>query len=202
MILSEHYYSENPQSKSSPKTWDYRLRGHLFSFTSDVGVFSKNEVDFGSRLLIEKFEEPAVSGDILDLGCGYGPIGLSLAKSFPDRRVTMADVNDRALILAKENAKQNNIDNVEILQSDGFSNLGGRRFAAVATNPPIRAGKKVYYPWFDKAQEALLEGGELWAVIQKKQGAPSLKTKLMEVFGNAEIAARDKGYYVFLARKV
>ena len=200
--MSEHYYSENPQSKSSPKTWDYRLRGHLFSFTRDLGVFSKNEVDFGSRLLIEKFEEPAVCGDILDLGCGYGPIGLSLAKSYPDRRVTMADVNDRALILAKENAKQNNIDNVEILKSDGFSNLGGRRFAAVVTNPPIRAGKKVYYPWFDKAQEALLEGGELWAVIQKKQGAPSLKTKLMEVFGNAEIAARDKGYYVFLARKV
>lgn len=88
------------------------------------------------------------------------------------------------------------------MKSDGFSNLGGRRFAAVATNPPIRAGKRVYYPWFDKAKEALLEGGELWAVIQKKQGAPSLKTKLMEVFGNAEIAARDKGYYVFLARNV
>lgn len=81
--MSEHYFSNKPQSKTLPKTWTYQLRGKEYTFTSDVGVFSKNEVDFGSRLLIEQFQEPAVSGDLLDLGCGYGPIGIALAGSFP-----------------------------------------------------------------------------------------------------------------------
>src|SRR5690625_3666905 len=83
--MSEHYFSEKPQSKSKPKTWDYSLRGNVYTFTSDIGVFSKNEVDFGTRLLIESFEEPRIQGHILDMGCGYGPIGITLAHSFPER---------------------------------------------------------------------------------------------------------------------
>jgi len=200
--MPEHYFSKQPHSKSSPKTWKYQLRGTEFLFTSDTGVFSKNEVDFGSKLLIEQFVEPQVSGDILDLGCGYGPIGISLAKSFPRRHVVMSDVNERAVSLAKENADNNHITNIEIIQSDRFSNLSDRSFASVVTNPPIRAGKQIVHQMFEDAQVALIENGSLWVVIQKKQGAPSAKEKLKNLFGDVETISKSKGYYVFRAVNV
>ncbi|WP_085993694.1 class I SAM-dependent methyltransferase [Oceanobacillus senegalensis] len=200
--MTEHYFSEQPHSKSSPKTWKYHLRSNELTFTSDVGVFSKNEVDYGSRLLIETFREPKVSGDFLDLGCGYGPIGLALAKSFQNRTIIMVDVNSRALDLAKQNAKQNQLMNTEIIKSDGFLSVEGRLFAAILTNPPIRAGKKVVHKMLEDSKEALLPDGELWVVIQKKQGAPSAKLKLEALFNEVEIMARDKGYYIIRAKNV
>src|SRR5690625_2374267 len=143
--MSEHYFSEQPQSKSAPKTWRSHLRGNSFLFTSDVGVFSKHAIDFGTRLLIEHFKEPRITGDILDLGCGYGPIGISLAHSFQHRHIVMADVNERAIMLAKQNTKNNDVENVTLTQSDRFANLTNKSFAAIVMNPPIRAGKKVVY---------------------------------------------------------
>ncbi|OZU87237.1 16S rRNA methyltransferase [Virgibacillus indicus] len=199
--MSEHYFSQKPQSKSSPKKWNYQLRGKVYTFASDVGVFSKDEVDFGSRLLIEQFRAPEIAGDFLDLGCGYGPVGIALADHFQDRMVMMVDVNERALSLAKQNAEHNQVENVEIAESDGLSNTGNRKFAAVITNPPIRAGKKVVHRMFEDSRDALMENGELWVVIQKKQGAPSAKEKLKELFGNAEVSARDKGYFILKATK-
>ncbi|UJL46535.1 class I SAM-dependent methyltransferase [Virgibacillus sp. NKC19-16] len=200
--MAEHYYSQQPQSKSSPKTWNYQLRTRLYTFTSDVGVFSKNEVDFGSRLLIEQFREPAILGDFLDLGCGYGPIGIVLADHFPDRNVMLSDINERAITLTRKNAALNRIDNVECIQSDQFSNLVSRSFAAIVMNPPIRAGKKVVHQLFEGAKAALHDNGELWVVIQKKQGAPSAKSKLEDLFGSVEIVARDKGYFILRAVNV
>jgi len=200
--MSEHYFSENPHSKSSPKTWNCVLRGKTYRFTSDAGVFSKNTIDFGSKLLIESFAIPAVSGDLLDLGCGYGPIGAVLANEYPDRTVLLADINERALNLAKKNAVENGLNNVESLQSDGFSNIKGRGFAAILLNPPIRAGKKVIYQMFEDAFEALVSKGEFWIVIQKKQGAPSAKEKLEGLFGNAEMVDRSRGYVVMRSIKV
>lgn len=199
--MSEHYFSKNPQSKSMPSAWNYTLRGKEYSFISDVGVFSKNEVDFGTRLLIEQFEVPDISGDILDLGCGYGPIGIACADRYQDRKIVMADVNERALTLAKENAFRNDIENIEVIPSDRFSNLGHRSFAAVVTNPPIRAGKQVVHKMFEESKDALLRGGELWIVIQKKQGAPSAKAKLEALFGNVEVVSRSKGYFILKALK-
>ncbi|MDY0410036.1 class I SAM-dependent methyltransferase [Virgibacillus soli] len=200
--MSEHYFSHQPQSQSSPKTWTYELRRKTFTFTSDVGVFSKNEVDFGSRLLVETFAAPRITGDILDLGCGYGPIGIALAASFEDRKILMADVNERALALAKENIQRNAILNAELVRSDRFSNLTNYTFASIVTNPPIRAGKKVTYAMFEESKDALHSGGELWVVIQKKQGAPSTKNKLSDLFGNVEVVAKDKGYFILKSIKV
>ncbi|ASK61666.1 16S rRNA methyltransferase [Virgibacillus phasianinus] len=200
--MSEHYFSQKPQSKSSPKTWSYRLREKEYTFTSDYGVFSKNEIDYGSRLLITKLTEPKVSGDVLDLGCGYGPIGIAIANAYPDRRVVLADVNERALQLAEQNAMQNWVKNVQCISSDRFSNLTEYTFAAIVTNPPIRAGKKVVHAMIEESKSALKKNGELWVVIQKKQGAPSAKEKLMDVFGNAEVVARDKGYFLLKAINV
>ncbi|WP_087975034.1 class I SAM-dependent methyltransferase [Oceanobacillus rekensis] len=200
--MSEHYFSNKPQSKTSPRTWTYQLRGQEYTFTSDVGVFSKNEVDFGSKLLIEHFQEPDISGELLDLGCGYGPIGISLAGSFKDRTVVMADVNERALALAEKNSSGNKLDNTIVIQSDRFSNLGDKSFAAILTNPPIRAGKKVVHQMFEESLGALRPNGELWVVIQKKQGAPSAIKKIEELFENVEVVTKNKGYYILRALKI
>lgn len=200
-MVSEHYYSAAPTSERNPQTWTYVLRGHEFRFTTDNGVFAKREVDFGTRLLIETFEEPEVAGGLLDVGCGYGPIGLALARSFPNRHVHMIDINERALELARENKQANGIDNAVIYKSDLFSEVGERRFAAVVTNPPIRAGKRVVHAIFEQSRDHLLDGGELWVVIQKKQGAPSALEKLKELFPFVEVASKKKGYYIIKAKK-
>ncbi|MGG0186281.1 class I SAM-dependent methyltransferase [Bacillus rhizoplanae] len=198
--MADHYFSNDPSSKSDRKQWEYTLRGSRFVFLSDRGVFSKNEVDFGSRLLIEAFQMPDAQGDVLDVGCGYGPIGLSLAKGFQERVVHMVDVNERALGLAKENAANNRIENIQIYQSSVYENVKGQ-YAAILSNPPIRAGKQVVHEILEKAVEYLVPGGELWIVIQKKQGAPSAMKKLEEVFDFVEVAEKKKGYYIIKSKK-
>ncbi|WP_181351060.1 class I SAM-dependent methyltransferase [Thalassobacillus sp. CUG 92003] len=199
--MSEHYFSKQTEAGSDEWTFPVKLAGHSLHMTTDHAVFSKREVDFGSRLLIETFREPDVAGDLLDLGCGYGPIGIAIAKRSPDRKVVMVDVNERALQLAERNARDNAVSNVEILESDRFKQLEGRSFAAILTNPPIRAGKAVVHNMFSESYEALRSQGELWVVIQKKQGAPSAKQKLEELFGEVHVMTRKKGYYVLKMKK-
>jgi 16S rRNA (guanine1207-N2)-methyltransferase len=200
-LLSEHYYSRTQKVESEPKFWDFTLRSQLFRFKTDNGVFSKKEVDFGSRLLIEAFELPNVEGSVLDVGCGYGPIGLSIAKNYPERIVHMIDVNERAIELSKANAVQNAVHNVEIYESDTLINVKEYNFAAILTNPPIRAGKKTVHDIFEQSYEHLVTGGELWIVIQKKQGAPSALEKLKERFTIVETIDKSKGYFIIKAVK-
>ncbi|WP_018934202.1 class I SAM-dependent methyltransferase [Gracilibacillus lacisalsi] len=196
----DQYFSQSPDVASDPQTWQYLLRGKKFTFTTDNGVFSKNEVDFGSRVLIEAFRVPDIDGPLLDLGCGYGPISIALAAFLPERSVVGVDVNERALSLAEKNAKQNKIANVSFKESDILSNVTGQSFAAILTNPPIRAGKQIVHKMFEEAREALLPNGELWVVIQKKQGAPSAKKKLTELFEEVEVVKKEKGYFIFCAK--
>ncbi|MBO1005423.1 class I SAM-dependent methyltransferase [Pseudogracilibacillus auburnensis] len=196
--MTDHYYSRNPKVESSPTLLTTTLRNESFTFKTDQGVFSKKDIDFGSRLLIESFELPTIQGPILDIGCGYGPIGISLAKSYPDRIVHMVDVNERAIGLTKENAVVNKVPNTEVYVSDRLEGVAEKEFSAIVTNPPIRAGKRVIYDIFEKSYDHLADGGYLYIVIQKKQGAPSAKTKLAEVFeGMVETVVKDKGYFVF-----
>ncbi|WP_100486457.1 class I SAM-dependent methyltransferase [Sporolactobacillus pectinivorans] len=197
--MSEHYYSEHPHAASHRQITTAELRGNALSFVTDSGVFSKKGIDFGSRLLIESFREPEIPGKILDMGCGYGPIGISLGRSFPTRQVMMVDINERAVALAKENAKTNGVD-VLVSQSDLYETIE-ETYAAIVTNPPIRAGKKIVRQILTESYQHLEPGGELWAVIQKKQGGPSALTLLQDVFGRVDVAARKKGYHVFCARK-
>lgn len=200
-LLSEHYYSRTQKVESEPKYWDFTLRNVLFRFKTDNGVFSKKEVDFGSRLLIEAFVLPNVEGPVLDVGCGYGPIGLSIAKNYPERIVHMIDVNERAIELALENARQNAVDNVEIYESDTLINVKQSNFAAILTNPPIRAGKKTVHDIFEQSYKHLVTQGELWVVIQKKQGAPSAIEKLKELFTTVDTIDKSKGYFIIKAVK-
>jgi 16S rRNA (guanine1207-N2)-methyltransferase len=203
MTLTEHYYSQKPDVVSNPKFWDFTLKGRTFRFKSDNGVFSKKEVDFGSRLLVESFNlDEAVEGDILDVGCGYGPIGISIAAAYPDRTIEMIDINSRAVELSKENAASNAIANVKIYESDRFDKVASNHFAAILTNPPIRAGKSVVHEILEESYRSLVAGGELWVVIQKKQGAPSAMDKMEQLFGNVEVPVKKKGYYILLSKKV
>lgn len=199
--MSDHYYTREQNVESNPVFWEFLLRNHRMKFKTDNGVFSKKEVDFGSRLLIEAFKVPEIEGDILDVGCGYGPIGLALAKD-TSRVVHMVDVNERALSLAKENAVMNHIHNVTIYESDCLENVSHQKFAAILTNPPIRAGKKTVHRIFEQSHKFLREGGELWVVIQKKQGAPSAIEKIKEVFGNVETVDKKKGYFILRAKNI
>ena len=199
--MTERYYTEGQGARRSPRTWQTTLRGKRFTFTTDDGVFSKGRIDLGTRLLIEAFVFPEEIGAILDVGCGYGPIGLTIAKCDASREVVMLDVNERALQLASINAEENGISNVKIMKSDLFTEVADREFAAILSNPPIRAGKRVVYQLFESAYEQLKENGVFWTVIQKKQGAPSAKKQLAALFSHVDVIQKKKGYYIFACKK-
>ena len=195
--MNDHYYTRVPQSESRPVGCVYSYRGLDLSFQTDAGVFSKGEVDTGTRLLLEALPEK-MDGDILDLGCGWGVIGISIAKNWPETRVTMADVNTRALDLSRENAKRNRAE-VTCVESDGMAALEGQTFDAVVTNPPIRAGKQVIYKMFADAAKSLKRGGALYLVIRKQQGAESCMKYLQTIYGNVEKLVKSGGFWVLKA---
>ena len=195
--MNDHYYTRVPQSESRPVDCDYTYRGVALSFRTDAGVFSRGEVDTGTRLLLEALPE-VMDGEILDLGCGWGVIGIAIARKWPETRVTMADVNIRALELSRENAKRNRAE-VTCVESDGMAALEGRTFDAVVTNPPIRAGKQVIYRMFADAARALKPGGSLYLVIRKQQGAESCMKYLQTLYGHVEKIAKSGGFWVLKA---
>ena len=169
------------------------------SFFSDNGVFSKDKLDFGSTLLLETVFEKVNKENlnILDVGCGYGFMGISLAKIMK-AQVTMCDVNKRALHLAEKNASENGvIDSVKVLESNIYSNITDI-YDLIITNPPIRAGKDVVYGILDEAREHLKVGGELWFVIRKDQGAKSTIKHLEENY-KCEVVNKSKGFYIVKA---
>ncbi|MGT2924250.1 class I SAM-dependent methyltransferase [Streptococcus caviae] len=195
--MNNMYYTENPDSKHELKEIDVHLLGETFRFLTDSGVFSKKMVDYGSQVLLNNFDFKKEK-TLLDVGCGYGPLGISLAKVY-GLEVTMVDINRRALDLAEINAEKNGV-NATIFQSNTYENVSGC-FDAVISNPPIRAGKEVVHAIIEGSMEHLNTGGSLTIVIQKKQGAPSAKAKMEQVFGNAAVLKRDKGYYVLRSEK-
>ncbi|MGE7092810.1 class I SAM-dependent methyltransferase [Lysinibacillus sp. NPDC048646] len=200
--MSDHYYTSKPQTESKPRHWTFKLLGHTFSFETDAGVFSKSEVDFGSRVLIDTFEMPEIDGAVFDVGCGYGPIGLSIAKANPERTIFMMDINERAVALSQKNAQVNGVQNVRIFVSDGLSMVDNdAKAAAILTNPPIRAGKDTIFRFYDGAYDKLVTSGELWVVIQKKQGAPSTISYLEEKFLEVDVVEKKKGYWIIRAKK-
>lgn len=198
----DHYYSEKPTSKSARKKIKTVIGGIDLVLMTDSGVFSKNKIDTGSEVLIKTAKDSDFpAGNLLDLGCGYGIVGLILARNFPTREIEMVDVNERALSLSKDNAILNEIENIKIYQSNIFTNVKKRKFAGIISNPPIRAGKKIVHQILEESYNHLVDGGKLQIVIQKKQGAPSAKKKMKEVFGNVERINLEKGYWVLESKK-
>ena len=186
------YYEKNPTADHDIHELRVRLLDTPMTFLTDAGVFSKRMVDYGSQVLLSTLDlEPDKT--LLDVGCGYGPLGLTLGKVF-GVQATLIDINSRALDLARANAEKNQV-NARIFQSNVYEDVEGN-FDYIVSNPPIRAGKSVVHEIIKGAFRHLEDQGSLTIVIQKKQGAPSAKAKMEEVFGNCQILKKDKGYYI------
>ncbi|UCZ53360.1 methyltransferase [Bacillus shivajii] len=201
--MSNHYYSEKPEVESQRKKITETINEVTFQYIVDRGIFSKKGIDFGSKLLIETFEETLdVAGPIADVGCGWGPIGIAIAKRYENRKVHMFDINERAISLSIENAKVNGVGNVVVEQNNLLENQPDEFYSAIVSNPPIRAGKEVIFKLYEQAVEALKLNGELWLVIQKKQGAPSTMKKLEELGLDVEIVNKSKGFFIIRGKKI
>ena len=198
--MGSHYFKNDNTVKSEERLIRFHFNGKAFELFSDNGVFSKNGLDEGSNILIEYILKMPLNGRLLDMGCGYGPIGLTLATFFRDSFIDMFDIHERAVNLAKKNQQKLGIENVEIGVSDGFENVKNS-YNFIFINPPIRAGKQVIYKMFDDSFNSLCSGGSLVIVIRKSHGAPSAQKKLTELFGNCEIKEKNKGYYILQSIK-
>ena len=195
--MTKMYFAENPDAEHDIHELKAQLLGQKMTFLTDAGVFSKKMIDYGSQALLKCLDFHKQES-VLDVGCGYGTLGLTLVKA-KEVEATLVDINQRALDLARQNAERNQVL-ATIFQSNIYQNVEGR-FHHIISNPPIRAGKQVVHEVITGSYTHLLDGGDLTIVIQKKQGAPSAKAKMEEVFGNCEILKKDKGYYILRSRK-
>ncbi len=199
----EQYFTQNPTTKDEIFKFNWNALGKEFVFNTSNSVFSKTAVDFGTMVMLETFvaNEEGFIGSILDLGCGYGPVGVILAKTMGDVKITMVDINERAVKLSVLNGEENKAsDKLKIFQSNIFESVE-ENFDRILTNPPIRAGKETVYTFFDGAYEHLNDGGKLYVVIQKKQGAKSSIDKLTSLFGNCETLYKKSGYFILCCVK-
>ena len=195
-----HYFTDNRSLAENRKEHSFRFSGNTFTFITDAGVFSKKDVDEGTGFLLEASVPELQSQSLLDLGCGYGVIGIVIKKIFPSCAVMMSDINPRAIELAKLNCEKNEVD-CHCIESDGFEAID-QTFDTIMLNPPIRAGKNIIYRLFDEAYAHLDDGGSLYVVIRRKQGAESALSHLEETFKNCSVLAKKKGYWVLKSTKL
>ena len=188
-----HYFLNDDNLKSEIREFKVTISNHEFIFKTDNGVFSKGELDYGTYLLLDTVLKENIFGSVLDLGCGYGPIGIIISK-LKDCMVTMVDVNNRAIHLTKMNIKENKCLNTVALNSDGFSNLE-QKFDFIITNPPIRVGKEKLYSLFIEARKYLNELGVIYLVIRKEQGAKSF-IKDMSNYYQVDVLNKSKGFCI------
>lgn len=196
-----HYYSKTQGDlESNPQEYIFNFKNNTFKFHTDSGVFSKDYIDYGTFAMLKAFIPNDIDLPILDMGAGYGPIGIVVSKLY-NKKTVMCEINERAYNLILKNISENNANSIAY-HSDLFEKLDNTmKFSSVITNPPIRAGKDIVFKIYEGSYERLAKNGELWVVIQKKQGAPSSKEKLTSLFGNCEIITRDKGYYILKSVK-
>lgn len=193
-----HYFTNDKSLKSEFRNLIYKYEDFTFNFTSDLGVFSKDRIDFASKLLIECYFKYGKSNKkILDVGCGYGLIGITLSK-IKYCSVTMIDINKRAVHLSRINAKDNGVD-VDIYESDIYENVK-ETFDVIITNPPIRAGKNVYMTILRDAKNYLNESGELWFVMNKDHGAKTTIKELESTY-DLQVLEKNKGFFVIICKK-
>lgn len=198
--MTTHYYTNNIDADSKPQQISVTVAGQHFLFQTDIGVFSKGGLDFGTKTLLEALSLEMKTGRVLDVGCGYGPIAIYVAKTF-GLEVDMVDVNERSLNLAILNAKDNGVAKfVNGFVSHCLDQVE-KQYEVIITNPPIRAGKEIIFQIYEQSFKHLNVGGELWIVIQKKQGAASTMKKLETMFSVVETVSKEKGYLIIKATK-
>ena len=194
-----HYFSEkNETLKSNPQKIAFRVNNTPLECITDHGVFSKDSFDRGTEILLQYVQVEDTYTTALDLGCGYGVVGIYLNKVF-GLDVDMVDINERALDLAKKNLELNHTKG-NVFKSNGLDNVS-RKYDLIVTNPPIRAGKETVYRFFEDSSEYLKENGTLYVVINKKHGADSAKRKLQTIYNTVNLAGRKKGFQVYVCKK-
>jgi 16S rRNA G1207 methylase RsmC len=194
--MEEHYYIEDPKCKY----FEYRIKaaicGFDFIFKSASGIFSAREIDRASKLLIEKADLPK-SGKILDLGCGYGLIGVVAAKLCKDCFVILTDINKRAVKVANDNLKSNRIKNAEVRQGNVYEPVSDEKFDAILLNPPMAAGRKIVAQMIAEAPNYLNKNGSLQIVARKNKGGEFLFKEMDKIFGKTEMLAKRGGFWVY-----
>ena len=191
-----HYFIPDDKLKDNFKQISYHYKGNSFKFTTNSGVFSKDHVDEATGILLHNM--PPLSGSLLDMGCGYGCIGIILGKTY-SLAVTQCDVNPNALALTEQNCALNAVETT-VLLSDCFDSVTGK-YDTITINPPIHAGKAVTYKMYEDSIAHLNDNGCLYVVTLKKHGAESTMKKLSEVYGNCDAVYKKKGYYVLRTRR-
>lgn len=189
------YFENNDSLKNNRESHQVIIKDQRYTFITDNGVFSKRGLDFGTRTLLETIPLDRINGNVLDVGCGYGPIGIFI-KHNTNSLVDMIDVNNRSIELAKINADKNNVK-VNIFNSDGYQNIN-KKYDFIITNPPVRVGKTILYRLLFDAKEYLVDNGELWLVINKNQGAKSLMKDLEKEY-ETKLIKKNKGFYIIQA---
>jgi 16S rRNA (guanine1207-N2)-methyltransferase len=197
----EHYFSRSPVSRPERGLIRCHLHGHYFEFVTATGVFSHKRIDNGTRLLVESMILPE-GGALLDVGCGYGPVGIAAARLRPGLDVWMTDVNHRAVSLARENVRRNGIRNARVLEGSLYEPVRNCTFDAIVTNPPFSAGvAKVVDPFVQGSVGHLGHGGSLQIVVRTTKGGSSVARLLERHFGGFEVVARGSGYRVLMSVK-
>lgn len=198
----EHYFTQKPSTKSNKMDIEFNFIGNRYIFTTDNGVFSKEHIDTGSIILL-KHTLKNIENDVfscLDIGCGYGVIATVVKTHFPLCKITLSDINERAIELSVSNLKQNNIKGFNIVKSDLFTSIKGT-FDIIISNPPIRAGKKVIYELYRQSYEYLNDNGKFFCVIMTKHGAKSTLKELQSIFTDVKCLAIESGYRVYMCTK-
>lgn len=199
---SHQYFENNEDLGHDFKQYETVIFDKQFKFKTDSGVFSRDNLDFGTRVMLEALDlDTLPEGDVLDLGAGYGPVGVIMGTELPERQIYGVDISERAIGLAKQNADTNRVENVHFNVSNAYESIEKRDFAVILTNPPVRAGKETVHHFITEATHYLKSGGEIYVVLQKKQGAPSAMKKMEEVYGNVEEIERRKGYWILRSVK-
>lgn len=195
--ISDHYFSEYQSSKPKETQFSDKLRGNILEFKTASGVFSLKKIDNGSRLLIEK-SIIKNNSKILDLGCGYGAVGIAIAKAYLTNQVILTDINKRAVSLAKKNIELNNIENAKAVQGNMFEKID-EKFDTILLNPPQTAGKKLCFEMIEKSKDYLNPKGTFQIVARHQKGGKILSQHMKEIFGNLEEIAKGSGFRIYLS---
>ncbi|MHA1502149.1 MAG: class I SAM-dependent methyltransferase [Candidatus Heimdallarchaeota archaeon] len=200
--MSGHYYSEKPSSSGKRTIIKTHQFGNLLTFKSQSGVFSWSEIDKGSEILLNHLLVPNKKPKrILDIGCGYGFLGISLAKAFPSHNITLVDINELAIKLTKENCRANNVEsNTRVKKSYLYDSFKEEKYDLIVTNPPLMAGKKVLAHLIDESVNYLTKTGSIQLVVPKKKGLLSLQNMLKDTYEDVSVLGRKSGYWVLMGK--
>ena len=188
------YFDNDNNIRHNKRIIEFYFNDKNYNLYSDNGVFSKDKFDYGSKLLLETITQNKLTGKALDLGCGYGVIGILLANTYPQLTVDMVDITDRAINLSQKNSLNLNLKNVNIFKSNIYENIT-KKYNYIITNPPIRAGKETIRKFLLNAKEYLELDGQLWFVMRKDHGVKSM-IKELEKYYIVTIEQKSKGFYI------